>query len=97
MNDRAHIRLLVLQALETSPQYTANQETLIKALKGQGFAVSRDQLHIELAWLENNADAIVDQVSGGVHIATLTLTGQEAAQGVVVVPGIARPFPGRAG
>lgn len=91
--DRANVRLLILLILERQTQYQAHQETLLKALREQGFTLSRDNLHIELAWLENTADAIVDRTSGGVHIAVLTPAGLEIAQGVVEVPGIARPWP----
>lgn len=91
--NRAHVRLLMLQALEKQPQYQAHQETLLQVLRDQGFTLSRDQIHIELAWLEQNADALVDRLSGGVHIAMLTPTGQEIAQGIATVPGIARPLP----
>jgi len=91
--DRAYVRLKILQILEKQPQYQAHQETILRDLRDQGFTLSRDHLHIELAWLENNADAIVDRASGGVHIAVLTPDGQEIAQGIVTVPGIARPAP----
>lgn len=91
--DRAHVRLLILQALEKAPQYQAHQEALLNSLRQQGYVLSRDYLHIELAWLEGVADAIVDRQSGGVHIAMLTPTGQEIAQGVTTVPGITRPAP----
>ncbi len=94
--DRAQVRLLILLILQKQPQYQAHQETLLKALREQGFALSRDNLHIELAWLENTADAIVDRLSGAVHIALLTPAGLEIAQGVVEVPGIDRPLPGQA-
>lgn len=91
--DREDVRLQILLALANCVQYTANQETLIKTLKAKGHVISRDQLHIELSWLENTADAIVDAVSGGVHIATLMLRGQEIAEGTLVIPGIHRPLP----
>lgn len=91
--NRVQVRLLILQILEQQTQYQAHQETLLQALRDQGFTLSRDQLHIELAWLEQNADAIVDRLSGGVHIAMLTPTGQEIAKGIAHVPGIARPLP----
>lgn len=93
--DRSHARLLILQTLEKAPQYQAHQETLLTALREQGFALNRAQLHIELAWLEENADALVDRHAGGVHIAVLTPTGQEIAQGLATVPGVLRPFPGQ--
>ena len=91
--NRAHVRLLILQILEKQPQYQAHQETLLQSLREQGFALSRDHLHIELAWLDSVADAVIDRASSSVHIAVLTPTGQEIAQGLVEVPGILRPFP----
>jgi hypothetical protein len=91
--ERSDIRLEILRILANCPQYTANQETLIKSLKDKGHVISRDQLHIELCWLEQTAAAIIDKVSGGVHIAILTLEGQEIADGVRVIPGISRPLP----
>ncbi|MDP1664121.1 MAG: hypothetical protein Q8L79_03265 [Methylobacter sp.] len=94
--DRSQVRLLILLILQTQSQYQAHQETLLKALSAQGFTLSRDNLHIELAWLENTADAIVDRMSGSVHIALLTPAGLEIAQGVVEIPGIDRPLPGQA-
>lgn len=94
--DRAYVRLLILQILEKQPQYQAHQETLLQALREQGFTLSRDHLFIELAWLEGVADAIVDRMSGSVHIAILTPTGQEIAQGIVEVPCISRPAPTQA-
>lgn len=91
--DRAQVRLLILLILQRQTQYQAHQETLLKALSAQGFTLSRDNLYIELAWLENTADAIVDRMSGSVHIAVLTPVGLEIADGVVELPGIARPLP----
>lgn len=93
MNHRENMRLLILQVLAKQPQYVANQEVIIKELRSQGYVLSRDMLHIELSWLENNANAIVDTVTGGVHIATLTNDGFEIADGTVVMPGIMRPIP----
>jgi hypothetical protein len=90
---RADLRLRILIILHGQPGYVANQETLLAALRSQGHALSRDQLHIELAWLDQMADALVDQVSGGVHIATLTGDGLEVVEGLRDVPGIRRPRP----
>lgn len=92
--NRPHVRLLILQALEHAPGYQAHQETVLTALREQGFALNRAQLHIELAWLDENADALVDRQCDGVHIAVLTPTGSEIVQGLTTVPGVMRPFPG---
>lgn len=90
---RAFVRLLLLQALFKAPQYRAHQEALLKTLAEQGSVLSRDDLHIELSWLEN-ADCVVLQITGGVYIATLTFDGEEIAQGIKQLPGVDRPRPG---
>ncbi len=92
-DNRADLRLLILLALYWQNGYTANQEVLIAKLKEKGYVINRDLLKIELAWLDQVADAIVDQVSGGVHIATLTGDGLEFVEGSREIPGIRRPRP----
>ena len=92
-DNRADIRLHLLLILKAQPGYVANQEVLLKSLKDIGHLLSRDQLHIELAWLDHFADAVVDQVSGGVHIVTLTGDGLEVVEGSREIPGIRRPRP----
>lgn len=96
-NHRDHIRLLILQVLAQQPQYTANQEVLLSALKVQGYALSRDQLHIELAWLDNISETLVDKSSSGVHILTLTGDGLDVVDGLKTIPGIRRPLPNHNG
>jgi hypothetical protein len=91
---RNDLRLAILRALREQPGYVANQEVLLAKLRHLGHAINRDQLHIELTWLDQIADAIVDKVSGGVHIATLTGDGLEAVEGLRAIPGIRRPRPG---
>jgi hypothetical protein len=66
---------------------------LIGLLRERGHAINRDQLHIELSWLDQVADAVVDQAVGGVHIATLTGDGLEVVEGLRDIPGIRRPRP----
>jgi hypothetical protein len=92
-NRRTDLRLLILLVLRGQSGYMANQEVLIAQLRSQGHALNRDQLHVELAWLDQVADAVVDQVSGGVHIATLTGDGLEVTEGLRDIPGIRRPRP----
>jgi hypothetical protein len=92
-DNRADIRLLILQLLRGQSGYMANQEVLIGLLRERGHAINRDQLHIELSWLDQVADAVVDQAVGGVHIATLTGDGLEVVEGLRDIPGIRRPRP----
>ncbi|MDD5276770.1 MAG: hypothetical protein PHR16_11910 [Methylovulum sp.] len=91
---RTWVRLLILQALNKALGYHKHQAELLKSLAANdGVTLSRDDLHIELSWLEN-ADAVVLQIVDGVYIATLTMDGQEIAEGIKQVPGIDRPAPG---
>lgn len=92
-NNRADLRLLILRLLRGQSGYVANQEVLLAKLRELGHAINRDQLHIELSWLDQVADVVVDQVSGGVHIATLTGDGLEVVEGLREIPGIRRPRP----
>ena len=92
-DDRPNLRLMILLILCDMQGYTANQETILKKLRERGIIINRDQLHIELAWLDKVADALVDQVSGGVHIATLTGDGMDVCFGVANIPGIRDPRP----
>lgn len=86
-------RLEVLRALSLAKQYTENEVALAVLLTLQGYAMSRQQLRVDLAFLEQS-DCIVLQKPGGLHIATLTLAGQECCTGLVDIPGIAKPRPG---
>jgi len=87
---RALVRLLILQALYKSNGYTKHQAQLLKDLAAGGYMLSRDDMHLELSWLEN-ADAIVLQITGGVYIATLSFDGQEVVEQARTIPGIDRP------
>jgi hypothetical protein len=93
MMDRDNIRLIILQILKSSAGYMANHMTILEALRKQGFGITRDQLVIELAWLDSTADALVDRATGGVHICTLSGTGLDVVDGLSVIPGIRRPRP----
>jgi hypothetical protein len=93
MIDRPELRLQILIILFLSAGYEANQEVLIRELKKRGVILTRDQLKIELAWLDEQADVIVDRDVGGVHVALLNGDGLEHVEGSRVVPGIRRPRP----
>ena len=93
MTDREELRLQILIILFLSTGYEANQEILIRELKKRGIVVNRDQLKIELSWLDEQADVIVDRNCGGVHIALLNGDGLEHVEGSRTVPGIRRPRP----
>lgn len=95
--NREDVRFHLLKILRGQPDYTANQEVLLAALRAAGHALNRDALKIELSWLHYTAGALIDQAVSGVHIATLTLEGLEALEGTRAIPGIRRPLPGEVG
>lgn len=87
-------RLGILRILRRRNQFTSNEYSLNDELGGNyGHHVSKDQLHTDLAWLEEQGLVICQQPRAG-WIATLTSRGADVAEGRARVPGIARPLPG---
>jgi hypothetical protein len=91
--DRNDLRMLILGILYKEPQYTANQETILRRLDQFGVVASRAHVRTELAWLAG-IDAVIDKACGGVAIATLTDSGAEHVEGRALIPDIRPPRPG---
>lgn len=90
-------RLGVLRILSRRNQFTSNEYSLNDELAAAyGHHVSRDKLHSDLAWLEEQDLVITQQPRAG-WLATLTSRGNDVAKGVAFVPGVARPRPGFGG
>ncbi|QXL84126.1 ArsR family transcriptional regulator [Comamonas sp. NLF-1-9] len=88
----AERRLAILQVLEGSTGYQANEFTLAAVLEDLAHTVSQARLRADLARLEDLGLLQVDSV-GGVAIARLRQDGLDAAQGKSTVPGVKRPRP----
>lgn len=87
-------RLALLRILTRRNEYTANEYSLNDELSGAyAHNVSRDRLHGDLAWLEEQGLVIVQQPRAG-WIVTLTTRGGDVAAGRANAPGVARPRPG---
>lgn len=87
-------RLGILRILYRRNQFTSNEYSLNDELGGNyGHHVSKDVLHTDLAWLEEQGLVICQQPRAG-WIATLTSRGADVAEGRARVPGVARPLPG---
>ena len=94
-------RLCILQTLEASKVYSADERVLQGALDAQGLRISFDRLRTDIAWLyEQHVVQIETPVQTEAHaeaqtdalwVIRLTQTGLDAAQGRMWVPGIARP------
>ncbi|MDN3524340.1 ArsR family transcriptional regulator [Halomonas sabkhae] len=87
-------RLGILRILSRRNQYTANEYSLNDELQGAyAHHVSRDRLHGDLVWLEEQQLVITQQPRAG-WVVTLTARGADVAQGTAQAPGVARPRPG---
>lgn len=87
-------RLAALRILARRNLYTANEYSLSDELAGNyGHHVSKDLLHSDIAWLEEQGLVVCQQPRAG-WIITLTSRGSDVAGGRARVPGIAAPLPG---
>jgi Fe2+ or Zn2+ uptake regulation protein len=85
-------RLTILQLLLKDPDYSIN-DTLLQQLLGQvGHGVALAVVRADLAWLEQLGLLATSELPG-CTIAILRNDGVDVANGVAVVPGIARPRP----
>ncbi|ATG73668.1 hypothetical protein AN401_07195 [Zobellella denitrificans] len=87
-------RLGILRILSRRTQYTTNEYSLNDELRGAyAHHISRDRLHTDLTWLEEQGLVICQQPRAG-WVITLTARGADVAAGTAQVPGVARPRPG---
>lgn len=85
-------RLVILIALEAAAQYRANAYLLRRYCERVGHAVSADLLESDLAWLAEQ-QLVQREVQDTITVVTATRRGLDAAAGLAVVPGVARPQP----
>ncbi|MFA6700964.1 MAG: hypothetical protein WCS28_12450 [Thiomicrospira sp.] len=90
---QADIRLLILQCLSRQPGYMANQQVLLFALNELGHGIGHDLLYVELAWLQQVANVLVERIVGEMHVAQLNNDGLDVAIGKRMIPGIRYPLP----
>ena len=86
-------RLVILRILAEMPGYGCNSSIITDALDRYGHRVSRDHVHTDLAWLEEQELVGVDDFST-VRVATATQRGVDVAEGRAHCPGVKRPGPG---
>lgn len=88
-----HQRIAILRCLEAYPQYRANASVLRDSLVQFALPASRDMVHTEIAWLDEQGLVTSETLSGGLVVATLTERGVDVALGRAIVPGVVRPSP----
>lgn len=71
-----------------------NEVLLYKILTGMGHRISSDALRVDLAWLEEQGLVEIEDLAG-VYLTTITQRGEDAAKGLVTVPGLKHVKRGR--
>ncbi len=89
-------RLVMLRFLAEDPSYSLNTSLLHDALLLLGHSASRDQVETDAVWLAEQGLVTVEHVQS-VTVARLTPRGLDAAKGLAVIPGVARPGPRHGG
>jgi hypothetical protein len=89
-----HLRLTLLRLLAEQPGYQANSSVLTTAADASaGFAVTRDRVKTELAWLTEQRLITSSEEIKGLVVVRLTERGGDVATGRAIVPGVQRPNP----
>ncbi len=86
-------RLVILRLLAEDADYRINSSLIQRGLDMYAHAVSRDALHTELHWLQEQGLVTLESLNS-VLIVTLSQRGLDTSQGRAVVPGVKRPGPG---
>lgn len=87
---RKDMRLVILRILSELPSHRGNSSVIAGLLRTLGHSWTRDQVKAELRWLAEVGALAVDE-AGSVLVATLSERGQDAAEGLITIDGIARP------
>lgn len=86
-------RLVILRLLAEDSDYRAPSSILESGLDVYALSTSRDNLHTELHWLQEQSLVTLEEVST-IFVATLTQRGLDVSKGLATVPGVKRPGPG---
>ncbi|MBT0664766.1 ArsR family transcriptional regulator [Geobacter pelophilus] len=87
-----HIRITILRALNEIGGYSCNESILHSIVARFKIIVTRDQIRIQLAWLQEQGLVTLETVAE-FYVATITPRGIDVAEGNAIVPGIKRPHP----
>jgi len=90
-----HQRLVILRSLNETPGFDLNDSILCDVLKMYSLSCSRDQLHTQLSWLEQQGYVKVEKIGASeTWVSKITQSGADVADGNITAPGIKRPRPG---
>ncbi|QHB72924.1 ArsR family transcriptional regulator [Stenotrophomonas sp. 364] len=86
-------RLVILRILCDLPGYRANSSQLHAALYHLAVASSRDDVHTDLHWLQEQGLLRLHETMPDLQAAELTPRGHDVAKGLAMTPGVSRPGP----
>ncbi len=87
-----HRRLAILQCLKEDADYRMNDALLQSVLKLVGESAPMHVLNADIAWLEQ-LGLVAKELLPACTMVVLRKEGLDVAEGLTVIPGIARPQP----
>lgn len=85
-------RLVLLQALNTAPDYALRETVLARLLDGERLALGQEDLRAEFRWLADRGLVTVEY-HDDVQAVRITARGVDVAAGRTVIDGVERPRP----
>lgn len=86
------VRRCALVILNGDAGYQCGESILKQAVCQSGYPVSTDFLRQQIVWLEESG-LLVKEDKGGRYQCKITQRGQDVAESLAVVPGVARDLP----
>ena len=87
---REQLRLTVLQTLAACGDYRLHEYLLLERVRDLGLGTTRDQLRGAIVWLGEQGLVQAEEIEGAL-VPRLSARGQDVAEGLATVPGVARP------
>lgn len=84
-------RLVILRILRGLESRRANHYVLRTALGEHGYKELPETIYNDLRWLAGQSLVGIEDLSGGIRLATVTALGEQVADGLVRVAGVATP------
>lgn len=84
-------RLVILRILRGLESRRANHFVLRAALQSHGYSELIETVHNDLTWLAGQGLLSTEELPGEVLLATLSPLGEQAADGLVRIKGVAYP------
>lgn len=84
-------RLVILRILRGLESRRANHYVLRTALAEHGYHELPTTIYNDLRWLAGQGLVDIEDLAGGIRLATVTALGEQTAEGLVRMAGVAAP------